>query len=148
MEQEHRTIIRANSQEQVLKLRATTYINNLNTDGGKEYEVIVKPYKSKRSLEQNAYYWGVIINYASKELGYHKREAHETLKAHLLPVVANRLVPAYKDSQGKSWPEHEVPIHKSTRALNTKEMGEYIDSCIIVLSEFGVEVPSPEYRYL
>lgn len=146
MKWEHRTIIRANSQKKVLKLRATTYINNLEPEEGREFEVLVKVYKNKRSLEQNAYYWGVIIEYMSKELGYHKDEAHETLRAHLLPVVGRVKVPAYKDEFGVKRPGQDAPIYQSTTKLNTKEMGEYIDQCIILLAGMGVVVPNPEYR--
>lgn len=146
MEFNHRTIIRANSQQEVLKLRATTFINNLEPEEGREFEVVVKLYKNKRSLEQNAYYWGVIIDYMSKELGYHRDEAHETLRCQLLPVIGSYTRPAFKDEFGTHWPEEHLPIYQSTTKLNTKEMGDYIDQCIILLASMGVIVPNPEYR--
>ena len=130
----HRTIIRHGSQEDLLKLRATTFINNLEPEKDLEFEVSIKRYKNKRSLEQNAYYWGVIIEYMSRELGYTVNECHEVLKAELLPKVQIE----YK---GKI-----LEVSGSTKKLNTKQFAEFIDMCIILLAEFGVIVPPPHYK--
>lgn len=119
----HRTIIRANSQEELLKTRATTYINNLEPEPEREYEVTVTIYKNKRSLEQNAYFHGVIVPYLAKEMGYTNAQAKVILKAELLPIVPVEL------------PNGEImETLTETSKLKTKEMGAFIDDCLMLLA--------------
>jgi len=47
---------------------------------GKKIELILRQQKSKRSLNQNAWYWGCIVEILSNHLGYDKDEMHFNLK--------------------------------------------------------------------
>lgn len=135
MQWEHRTVIRANKNEAVLKLRATTFINNLQPEESREFDVVVTLHKNQRSLEQNAYFHGVIVPYCARELGYTQREAKAVLKAELLPLVP------IKKLNGEI--THELT---HTSSLKTKEMGDFIDQCIMLLAAHGVIVPHPTYK--
>ena len=134
MKWEKRTIIRANNQEKQLKFNATTFINNLEPEEGREFEVLVRIYKPRRSLEQNRYYWGVVIDYMSRELGYTANECHEILKSELLPKKSVEFKGSVRS------------VTASTSDLTTKEFGEYIDQCAVILASMEIALPAPLYK--
>ena len=76
---------------------------------GQRVEVIIRKPRTKRSDVQNSYYWGVVIELLSKELGYDKDELHEILK--------------YKFLQSNAM---GMPYIKSTTKLSTGEFEEYL----------------------
>ncbi len=55
---------------------------------GKAITMVVKPVRKNRSLDQNAYYWGVIIKLIADHAGYSGRaelmQIHDTLRAMFL----------------------------------------------------------------
>lgn len=52
---------------------------------GNSYVLEIKKAKDKRSLNQNKYYWGVVITLFSQQTGYTSNEAHQTLaQMHLM----------------------------------------------------------------
>ena len=61
MKYEQKVIIRATNQEEQLKYRAKQFIDELEPEQGREFEVIIRLYKSNKTLEQLGYYWGVVI---------------------------------------------------------------------------------------
>lgn len=81
------------------------------------YVVEVFPASELRSVEQNRYYWGVVVEAFSQWSGYDKLEAHDVLKGMFLP-------------EGKT----------STSDLTEAEFAEYLERCIRFLSEKGVPV--------
>lgn len=94
--------------------------------------ITVKPYKKIRSMNQNAYYWGVILTIIAKETGHTPEELHEIYKKKFLQTTAIQ----FKD--GKTY---DVAI--STSLLKTDEFGRYIDRIIADASEYGINIPSP-----
>jgi hypothetical protein len=93
---------------------------------GKRVAVTVKRETKKRSLNQNDYYWVVVIELIRESLGYTAQEMHEALKWQLLRVV-----------KGK------YETVKSTSDLTTIEMEEYLEGCRRIGSECGIYVPLP-----
>jgi len=82
---------------------------------GQPVEVVVRKKKSQRSLQQNSYYWGVVIEILRTYFeGYTADELHQALKYKFLRT--------HEDS--------DLPAAKSTTKLSTKEFGEYIDSIV------------------
>jgi hypothetical protein len=78
---------------------------------GQEVEVIIRRKKSKRSLNQNAYYWMICTTIADSS-GYESPdEVHEALKMMYLRVNRTGLPDTIR----------------STTDLNTAEFAEYID---------------------
>lgn len=91
----------------VNKLDYTNFITKL--DGNVLVE-IKKPVK-QRSNRQGNYYWGVVIDTLSKELGYFPDEMHQELKYKFLRTENNGI--------GKT---------RSTSDLSTVEMENYLEN--------------------
>jgi hypothetical protein len=80
-----------------------------------------------RSLNQNRYYWGVIISILSKELGYLEEEIHDSLKFKFL-----------LDNTKK------IPLVVSTTDLTTVEFEEYQSKIRMwASSELNIYIPEP-----
>ena len=94
---------------------------------GQRVEVIIRKPRTKRSDVQNSYYWGVVIELLSKELGYDKDELHEILK--------------YKFLQSNAM---GMPYIKSTTKLSTGEFEEYLSKIKRWAAEFlHIVIPDP-----
>ena len=78
----------------------------------KDGMIVIEVTKKKklRSLNENAYYWGVVIKILSDEFGYFPEQMHEALKIEFLGV---------KDKNG-------LIILKSTTKLSTSEFEAYL----------------------
>lgn len=116
--------------------RLHRYIDQMN----KVCKVTVKPIPKRRSIEANAYYWGVVIQEFSKFLKdqgewYTDEEVHEMLKYKFLRrSVVNR-------KTGEVISE----VTMSTAKLSTSDFAEYVDRCCVWLNEmFGIQVPAPQ----
>jgi hypothetical protein len=96
------------------------------------HAVGIKKDKSKRSGNQNRYYWGVVLAYLSEETGFTKEEAHQLMQ---------RMFLRYDKSV------HDGPAEtfvRSTTSLNTLEMEEYLENIrIFALSELATYIPLP-----
>ncbi len=118
-----------------LKKRAISIIDALPMED--THEVIIRPYKSKRSLEQNNTYWmwvDKIRVHIADSTGkfYSCEEIHEWLKEKFLPV---RVV----EIEGLS-----VKCAATTTKLNTKEMADYLTQIEqFCASELGLFLPLP-----
>ena len=92
---------------------------------GKVVFVTVEERKKNRSLDQNSYYWGVVIELISEETGMTPEEVHEAMKWKFLKKSVN-----------------DIETVESTTKLTTAEMGKFIDNIILWAGEFlGVYVP-------
>lgn len=108
------------------------FVEYCKTLRGKECELIVRPRTYKRSNQQNAYYWGVVIKLITDDCGYGERDeilsVHDTLRTMFLK--RNGFL-------GK-------PRVMSTTELSTKEFEEYLEQvrrwAAIALS---VQIPLP-----
>ena len=58
---------------------------------GKFIRIDYTAVKSTRTLLQNAYWWAVIIQMISEELGYTTEETNEILKQMFLPTIVYQL---------------------------------------------------------
>lgn len=94
------------------------------------WEVVIKPYKRNRSLDQNAlmWKWYTIIG---DDLGYTRDEIHEELmRKHLTPVCMKT-------------PSGVVEVY-STKKLNVKEMTAYLEGIERTAAELGIALPRPD----
>jgi len=103
------------TQGKVVLDQPSHYLAQITKLEGKRIEQMLRVEKSQRSLNQNSYYWGVVLDILSKHTGYEIDELHEILKYKFLQVATS--------SEGKE-PYQYV---KSTTKLNTAEMEEYLD---------------------
>lgn len=94
---------------------------------GNSYVVEIQRAASKRSLNQNKYYWGVIIDLFAQNTGYTKDESHQELAGMFLRY----------ESHGKDFV-------RSTTSMTTLEFEQYADKCRLWMGEnLGIHVPLP-----
>lgn len=124
------------------------FINNIaETFPGKRIKVLVEQKRKIRSLPQNRYYFGVIVEEFRQavfeqwgdDIG--KQEAHETLKRHCnYEEICNRETGEVK--LGKN--NLPLILVKSTADLTTAEVEQYYERCRKLIYEyFNVQVPLP-----
>lgn len=103
------------------------YSDHLFALQGHRVEVVVRKIKAKRSENQSRYYWGVVLELLSKELGYDQDEMHEILK--------------YKFLQSHAM---GMPYVKSTTKLSTGEFEDYLSKIKRWAAEFlHIVIPDP-----
>ena len=71
--------------------------------------------KNNRSNNQNAYYWGVVLDMLGKYLGYFPDEIHEVLKQKFLP------------KKSLVFKSEEIIIAESTTTLDTQGFEDYLE---------------------
>ncbi len=113
-----------------LKLDAPQgYLVQLSSLEGQRIELTIRKERHARSLSQNRYYWGVIIEILSNHFGYDREEMHEALKFKFL----------------KKHGDTNLVTVGSTAKLSTVGFTEYIDSVIRwAATEYQVVIPSAE----
>jgi len=97
------------------------------------YSIIIMPREAKkvRSLQQNSYYWGVVIKHISDHLGYTDQETHELMK--VTHNAKNLIVNG-----------EEIKIGISTSVLSTIQFEEYLEKIRQWASIYlGVSIPLP-----
>ncbi len=104
-------------------------LSNLNG----RHVVSIKRFKVKRSVQENRYYWGVIVKILADEFGYFPEEMHDVLKRLFLQYE--------KPNQITGEVER---FARSTKDLTTEEAEEYYDKIRIwALSEYSILIPLP-----
>lgn len=103
-----------------------------------EVELRIDRKHATRSLNQNAWYWGCIVQLVSEHTGYSPDEIHEIYKAKFLPKRLAVL-------NGNGDIRGEFVIGGTTTRLNTLEFGEYCESIRQwAAEELDVVIPDPE----
>lgn len=101
---------------------------------GTHVDLIIRKHKSKRSTDQNAYYWGVVLPIIAQHFGYEVEELHEEMKLMFNPV------------QSKIDPSRK--IGGSTAKMSTVEFfsdeTSYVERiCRWAATEHGLFIPPP-----
>ena len=95
---------------------------------GDNVTVIIKKKRRNRSLNQNKYYWGVVIPILGDELGYSPDEMHEALKFKFLRNGGN----------------DDLPKVTPSSSLNTKEFEDLmVQIRTWSATELHVNIPQP-----
>lgn len=103
---------------------------------GKRIFITLETETKSRSLPQNSYYWGVIIDLLSEHTGFTQDEMHEILKHKFL----RRTVWIHT----KHNTEEQSIITRSTTDLSTKEFEEYLSQIRTWASaDLGLWMPEP-----
>jgi len=102
---------------------------------GTHVECTIRKHRSKRSNEQNRYYWGVVISILSDHFGYDPEEMHEEMKLMFNPI-RSKIDPART-------------IGGSTTKLSTVEFfsdeQSYVERiCRWAAEQHGVYIPPPD----
>jgi hypothetical protein len=105
---------------------------------GTKVDITIRKRRSKRSDDQNAYYWGVVIPILGDYFGYDSEEMHEELK-----VMFNS-IPSKIDTSRK--------IGGSTTKMSTVEFfsddeNSYVERiCRWAATEYSVFIPPPKKK--
>ncbi len=92
---------------------------------GKQVEVTVRKERTGRTLSQNAYYWGVVVEILGEHFGYDSEGMHFALKLKFL----------------KTHEDTDLVTVQSTAKLSISEMCDYIDRIMRWAAEEGVYIP-------
>jgi len=94
-----------------------------------EYITTISKRKKTRSLNENKYYWGVIIPLLGDYCGYDKDEMHDALKWKFLQVdgIKPGMPPTVRSTSDLSTIEFEQ-LMSTIRMWASKELGVYVPS--------------------
>lgn len=106
------------------------FLNKLPLDG--KTEVVIREYKKKRSVQQNALLW-MWIPYFAKHFGYTDEEMHEEFKYAFIGETV------YVNRKGI---QRTRPI--STTTLSTKQMAEYLTKIEVLANKEEIKLPIPD----
>lgn len=106
-----------------LKDKFREYICTLPDD----LEIIVRPFRSKRTKGQNSLYWEM-LTLISGHTGHSKDELHEIFRQMFL----SHKVQVF---------DKTTNIPRSTTSLNTKEFGVYLRDIRYFMLDFNVDLP-------
>ncbi len=117
---------------------AGQWMNGLRSFPDGPVVITVAPRRATRSLQSNAYYWGVVVHTIANYTGYSPDETHQALKALHLPKPL-----AFADGNGEV--VGELVIGGSTRVLNNNEFSDYIRRIRLWAHEtLNLEIPDAE----
>jgi hypothetical protein len=115
-------------------IEALTRRAYLRTLAGKRVEIVIREPRKQRSLDQNAWVWGVALPVLADALGYDAHE-HEILHYALLCECYGTV---YDARSGR-----ECPARTSSQ-LSTREFSDYMEWLVRwAATEHGVRVPLP-----
>lgn len=96
-------------------------------EGNAAYILEIYKAKAKRSLNQNSYYWGVVVTILADETGYTIDEVHQELGGMFLRYVKS----------GKEFV-------RSTATLDTLEFEKYLEQCRKwAWNDLNITIPLP-----
>jgi hypothetical protein len=115
---------------------------------GHRVEVAIRKAHPARSVQQNRWYWGVILAALADHTGYTPDEMHAYLKDRFLPDVLHE-VPRRRhlviaDTHGELRDERDIDLEWSTATLTTAQMTTYTDAVRDwAARDLGVNIPDP-----
>jgi len=127
-------IIRFGEYTETQKKRGMTFINALIIDAKHEYEILIRPYKKNKTLEQLGYYFAAVVPVCSAWQGLAAEDADIFLKHKCC-------TPRIMEVMGEV-----IEVRASIAKMNIAEMSEYIDACITFLGTHCQAVPPPPYK--
>jgi len=106
------------------------YLVHLASFEDKRIELVLRKKQSQRSINQNNYYWGVVVRILADFCGYTDDEMHQALKIEFLSTKI-------ADDKG-------LMRVGSTAKLNTDEFVQYTNNIVRWAAEtYGVFIPDP-----
>jgi hypothetical protein len=105
------------------------------------YELVIRPIKKSRTLKQNRYYWGVVVELITLEIAgtnsnVEKHEVHRALARYFLDFDNERIF----ETGGVTFGERI-----STTELSTVEFNEYIENIQRWAAEYlNIVIPDPD----
>lgn len=106
------------------------YLDELELDDDKPFQVVIKPFKKLRTEQQNALYWSW-LRIISKETGDSTKGLHAHFGDEFLPKTVVMAMGKQKE------------VIKSTTELGVKEFTQYLQQIEAAMAEFGIHLPHP-----
>jgi len=101
----------------------------LRTKEGKTVWFFIDDKRPPRTLSQNAYYFGVVLEYISNETGDDVESVHVDMKE----MFCKRF-----------FDENGIELERSTTRLTTKEFAAYVDRIVVfAATDLNVTIPPP-----
>jgi hypothetical protein len=105
------------------------YNRHINSLNGKRVNVTVEKQTRRRTLDQNAWYWGVVLKLISEHTGQDAQSLHEAFKYMFSDKITIK----------------GLVIPKSSRTRDTIDFSEYCENIRQWARAFlGVEIPDPK----
>ena len=105
------------------------FAGHLHTLNGKRVNVTVEKQMRRRTLDQNAWYWGVVLKLISEHTGQDAQSLHEAFKFMFSDKITIK----------------GLVIAKSSRTRDTIDFSEYCENIRQWARAFlGVEIPDPK----
>lgn len=95
---------------------------------GRAVQVLIEPKRKPRSVDQNEYYWGVVLKEISNKSGHTPDEAHDAMR--------EKFLSKYDDKTG-------LMIMRSTTSLSSAEFEKYMRDIRMWASEMGWFIALP-----
>jgi hypothetical protein len=103
---------------------------------GKRVQVTVEKFKNNRTIQQNRYYWGIVVKLIAEHTGHDPEQLHELLK--------QKFSPKWYFTPEKNLMMGGASIPTSTARLDTLEFVEYTEKCRMWANEFfNLNIPLP-----
>ena len=94
-------------------------------------DINITPAKSYRSSNQNAYYWGVVLNTLSNRSGHTPQDLHDAIRKLMT-----------RPREVKIW-NQVVEIPEGSSDMSVSEFSKYIDAVIKKSKIMGIDIPEP-----
>lgn len=107
------------------------------------HELSIKPFRPRRSLRANAYYWAAVIP-AFQQFAAEQGDDWDKETCHEI-IVRNTL--GETTAIVKSTGEVLAKVRRPTHTLNSEEFSRFVDQAIAWLGDYGIYVPPPEQFY-
>lgn len=136
--------------------RVIQHLNQLEKEdlSSATFEVVIKPYKKNRSVQQNKYLWGVvypaIINDENGML------FTESLEQQIAPLKVSKAEVVHELCKHKFLPKVKtvtpsgevVVLNATTAKLNAFEFQQYVENIQMwAMQTFGIDIPTPNQAY-
>jgi len=134
-----KVVIRTNVVNGNLKRNRNMIIDTLNQFEGKEIQLTIEKASKKRSNNQNAYYWGVVLKFLQIGIKDAWGENWTIEKCHEFCKIQFNIYERYNEDTGEI-----IRIPKSTTENTTTSQEEYHSKIRNFIFEwFGITVPLP-----
>ena len=122
--------IKTYSNKKLLEFNRTEFQEKLNKVKDGDYVLLITKQENIRTLNQNAYFWGVVMKCSADAMGLDKHTANMQLKD---------VLGFWKlDKSGK------YALFESTSDMSIKRLAEYIDQIKkLMFNQFGLIIPEP-----
>ena len=106
------------------------YLVQIAALNGKRVELVLRKKRNPRTLRQNAYYHGVVLEILSEHFGYDHDEMHDALKYQFLRFRSDK--------------SPDLISVKSTTKLSTEEFNDYVNRIVrFAADKYGIFIPDP-----